>query len=114
MAKKVKISYDYENDILYLFTGEKVKDSLQIDNFVIDFSHNDKIVGIEILEASKVLSGIAGMRITKKMLAHELKHASMRIYFGREVVWIAIALLFERKETPIPATISLPSQVVRV
>ena len=55
MVKKVNISYDYENDILYLFTGEKVKDSLQIDNFGIDFSHKGKI-----------LSGISEARITKK------------------------------------------------
>ncbi len=27
MAKKVRINYDFENDILYMFSGERVKDS---------------------------------------------------------------------------------------
>ncbi len=48
-AKDAKIDYDYDNDILYLYTGEKIKDSLQIENFVIDFSQNNKIVAVEVL-----------------------------------------------------------------
>ncbi len=113
MAKKVKVSYDYENDILYLFTGEKVKDSLQIDNFVIDFSHKDKIVGIEIFEASKVLSGISEFRITKKMLKEYLKEARLKIYVGKELVVIGIGLLFEAKLKEVHTSVSLPVEVVR-
>lgn len=41
------VSYDYDNDILYVNKGEKVKDSLQIDNFVIDFSFNNRVVGMK-------------------------------------------------------------------
>ena len=36
MVKNAKIDFDTENDILYLYMGDKVKDSLQIENFVID------------------------------------------------------------------------------
>ncbi len=97
MVKKVNISYDYKNDILYLFTGEKVKDSLQIDNFVIDFSHNGKIVGIEIFEANKVLSGVSEFRISKKMLKDYLKEAYMKVYVGKELAVIGIGLLFKVK-----------------
>ncbi len=113
MAKKVKVSYDYENDILYLFTGEKIRDSLQIDNFVIDFSHEDKIAGIEIFEASKVLSGISEFRITKKMLKEYLKEARLKIYAGKELVVIGIGLLFEAKLKEVHASVSLPVEVVR-
>ncbi len=35
-AKDAKIHDDYDNDILYLYIDEKVKNSLQIENFVID------------------------------------------------------------------------------
>ena len=48
MAKKAKVDYDEENDILWIYVGESVKDSLEIDNFVIDFSSQNKVVGLEI------------------------------------------------------------------
>lgn len=35
MVKKAKVDYDFENDVLYVYTSEKVQDSLDIDNFVL-------------------------------------------------------------------------------
>ncbi len=29
------------------FTGEKVKGSLEIDNFIIDFSHENEVAGVD-------------------------------------------------------------------
>ena len=113
MVKKVNISYDYKNDILYLFTGEKVKDSLQIDNFVIDFSHKGKIVGIEIFEASKVLSGVSEFRISKKMLKDYLKEVYMKVYVGKELIVIGIGLLFKAKPREVHTSVPVPVEIVR-
>ena len=64
----VRIDYDSEFDILYLSRGEKVAFSINLlDNFILDVSHSRKIVGIEILNASKVL------RMSKKELGNVKK-----------------------------------------
>ena len=52
----VKVDYDPEFDILYISKGEKVVFSINLlDNFILDVNHAHKIVGLEILNASKVL-----------------------------------------------------------
>lgn len=91
MAKKMKLDYDFENDILYMYGGEKAKDSIQIDDFVIDFSSDDKIVAIEILNASKILSKLSETIIKKEMLL-KMKNAEMSIYQGKELVYITLSL----------------------
>ncbi len=52
----VEADYDFSQDLLYLYKeGEKVKFSVEVlENFVIDVAAN-KIVGLEIFNASKVL-----------------------------------------------------------
>ena len=52
--KKVKFDYDDENDILYVYTGDKAKESVSVGDVVIDLSEG-KIVGVEILDARKKL-----------------------------------------------------------
>jgi len=55
MGRTTKIDYDKENDLLFAYTGEKINDSLEIGDFIIDFSNQNKIVGIEILDVSQML-----------------------------------------------------------
>ena len=55
MARKLAIDYDEEEDVLWLHEGKQVKDSLELDDFVIDFSGSD-VVGLEIMNASGVLT----------------------------------------------------------
>jgi uncharacterized protein YuzE len=54
----VKSDYDYKYDSLYLYREkEKVKFSVNIlKNFIIDIGFNGKVVGLEILNASKILN----------------------------------------------------------
>ena len=50
------VYYDKNNDILYVYKKGKVKFSLEIlSNFIVDLDHSNKVVGLEILNASKVL-----------------------------------------------------------
>ncbi len=91
MAKKMKIDYDEENDILFLYSGEKAKDSLQIDEFVIDFSSENKIVAIEIFNASKILSKLLEIDVTKGALSG-MERAAMSIHQGKELIYIMLSL----------------------
>jgi len=37
MAKEAKIDYDEENDILFIYTGENISDSVDFDNLFLIF-----------------------------------------------------------------------------
>ena len=104
MARKAKINYDEENDILWVYTGEKVKDSLEVDKFVIDFSHEDKVVGVEIFSASEVISNLVLNKITKEILSN-IKEASLSFYQSKELFYVVIGLVLqidnELREVPI-------------
>jgi len=104
MARKAKVDYDEENDVLWVFVGEKVKDSLEIDNFIIDFSHENKVVGVEILDASEIISKLSQTEISKEMLS-EIKEASINFIQSKELFFIIIGLLTTinkvQKEIPI-------------
>lgn len=116
MVKNAKIDYDEENDVLYLYTGEKAKDSLQIDNFVIDFSSENKIVGIEVMDASKILSELSQTDLSKEALS-KIENAGISVYQSRELIYILLVLHLSvrgqkvdvRVPVPAPAAISLPA-----
>lgn len=48
-----KISYDRENDILYIHQGERARDSLPVGEFIVEFSGDNSVVGLEVLNASE-------------------------------------------------------------
>ncbi len=73
-----------------------------------------KLVGVEILDASKFLSKILETHITKQMLKEDLKEGYMSVYVGREMVFINIKLAFGIKElSNIPIPVPLPIRVVK-
>jgi uncharacterized protein YuzE len=46
--------YDFENDILYLYTSEgKYKESIDLNGAILDIGQDGKIRGIEIMDISK-------------------------------------------------------------
>ncbi len=57
--KESKLDYDFENDTLFIFprtrNPEKYNISEHIDDFILDFDDKKNVIGIEILNASKVL-----------------------------------------------------------
>jgi len=55
--KEFKFDYDKENDDLFIYLeGAKSKGAVEIGNLVIDFDENENLVGLEIFEASEILS----------------------------------------------------------
>jgi len=87
--KKVNVSYDFEEDILHFFSGDKVKDSIEIDDFVFDISHDEHIVGWQINNASKFLSSYYGSRITKEFLSN-IKDGYISNILSKELVFVKI------------------------
>ena len=105
VEKKVTISYDMEEDIIHFFTGEKVKDSIEIGDFVFDISHSGKIVGFQISNASKFIS---------KEYLPNIKEASMSNIYSREMVYIRVVYFVQINKNRIEKefTSYLPELVV--
>lgn len=109
MAKvNTKMSYDEEEDILFLSKGRKVKASIDIGDFVIDIDMNGFVTGIEILNASDNLN------ISSKMLK-ELQRVSMSVTYKPNYVYISLIMQFKNKEKDItiPLTVDLGHGSVR-
>lgn len=58
----MKFEYDKEVDAAYIYLEDSIKDggakkTIKLnDNIILDFDENKKLLGIEILDASKILS----------------------------------------------------------
>ena len=89
--EKVKADYDVEGDTLYVYKEGPVAGSLRLGpHLILDFSPEDRPVGIEFLAASKILSRIANAavpkaalsRITKAVLREEVSGDVRYLYYG--------------------------------
>lgn len=103
MAKiNTKISYDEEEDILFLSKQRKVKASIDIGDFIVDIDQRGFVSGIEILNASE------NLKISEDQLK-ELKEASMVVTYKPNYVYISLVMRFEEKEKDItiPLTVDL-------
>jgi uncharacterized protein YuzE len=60
--KELTLNYDADNDILYLVIGEGEEDHFVevSQGVVVEFNENDKPIGLEIFEASKVMVNAIG------------------------------------------------------
>ena len=103
---RAKVFYDSVDDILYIKrdkSGESIKMSISIGDMVLDVSHNLKVLGIEVLNASKQY------KLSKKILK-EAKNADLRNimkpnFFG------AIYVIFLPKSTSIRERIAIPAEI---
>jgi len=98
-----------------VYTGEKVKDSLEVDNFVLDFSYDNKIVGVEIFDASKILSKLTLVKISKDALS-KVTEASISFHPGRDLYYVVVglALVIGKKRREIPVQIPTPMAAVSI
>lgn len=105
MAKQIKtIDYDKENDIFYISTGEKVKASLDIGDFILDVSNDNLISGIEIMDASENLG------VSKEVL-EIIQNIKMSVTYKTNHVYVLLIISFKNNDNDvnisIPLTISL-------
>ena len=96
-AKEAKVSYDPEEDILHVYLGVSISDSFQQGDYVIDFSKDNRIVGVEIFNASRnVFAGIQQpeeLDIKKSLVS--VKKALFGIHQERQLVWIGILFVMQ-------------------
>ncbi len=101
MAKEIKtIDYDSVNDIFFLSSGEKIKSSLDIGDFVLDINSDNFICGIEIMNASENLG------IGKEVLG-SIKSMKMSVNYKTNNVYILLVILFEKNSKEVNVQIPL-------
>lgn len=103
MAKEASLDYDEENDILYVYTEKGANDSVDFDNFVIDYSKEGMITGVEILKATEFIEQFG---LSKEFLKNA-KSAALSIIQGKEysLVKIMIFTINEAKEIQVPSPV---------
>lgn len=113
MVKEAKVDYDEENDILYVYSGEKAKDSLEIDKFVLDISADNKVVGVEIFDAINLVSKLSGFKMEKESLSN-IASARMQFYQSKELFYVLIFLIARvmGKKQEINIQVPAPSAVM--
>jgi uncharacterized protein YuzE len=89
MFKKLKANnYDYDlqnNSIFFYNDGHKYKESIDADGIILDFSEDDKIMGIEILGASEKFN------VSKSDLLN-IKDFNAKIEISKENIEVAIKM----------------------
>lgn len=94
------MDYDQESDDLFLFAEEKSKGSVELGNLIIDFNRNGKVVGLELLNATKFLQDSVNQEakdyITKEFLIN-IKSCDVDIKQKNNFLFIKITLLKDDK-----------------
>ena len=109
--KNFKFSYDEENDDLFTrLEGSKSAGAVEVGDFIFDFDKDRNLVGIQILNASEVLSKlvkrIVGLKDIKGMRGEIINFRNMTAFEievsfkdGKERVPIIIPRI--KKESPV-------------
>lgn len=111
MGKKAVVDYDKENDIVYFYTGESVKDSLSFDQFVFDFSHEGKIVALEVMNASELLKRL-GIAISRAALG-KIREADFAIIQQREFLYVKISFFVKIRGKTVQRQILAPAPITK-
>ncbi len=109
MKAETQFSYDVEDDILLLHRGsEKAKGSVEIGDFIIDFDADMKrAVGLEILNASKLLRNIS-LYLRKEELS-SIKSATLRTENRGDAIYVYYGFVFmhNQKEEALNSLVTL-------
>ena len=95
---KVNIDYDKNEDILYFYPNEnKVDYSIDYDDIILDVSGN-KIVGVEIINASEKF-GVNETEIEKiKQALSYIDEAHMSVKYGLNSIFVKIGFISSTPE----------------
>ena len=96
------ISYDEKNDDLFMYLeGSKSAGAIEVGNFVFDFDKKENLVGIEILNASEVLSKL----LTKIISLAQLKKIKAKIINFRNMEAVNLEVDFGSGTERVPIII---------
>lgn len=112
MVKMIKaISYDKENDILFIHKGfssdEKFKGNIDAGNFILDISTKERIRGIEIMNAAEFFKIFD---IDKKALEN-ISDAEFNAKMTPSGIIVGIILKSKHLKQQIPAKIIVPLEI---
>lgn len=105
MEKKTQVSYDLEEDILSLVRSKSIRDSIRINDVILDLNNDSNIVGIEIFNARRFFKSVDA---SKHFLSNITK-GTLRIYQDRNWVSVVIVLHSRISEKPLEKELSIPS-----
>jgi len=95
---KTKTDYDKDNDILYFYPNEKKVDfSIDYDDVILDVSGN-KVVGVEIIDATEKFSNGEGELDKIKQALISIKDAYMKITYTPNSILVKIGFISEIPE----------------
>ena len=96
--KDFKVSYDNESDDLFAYLeGTKSAGAVEIGDFIFDFDKEGDFVGMQILNASDVLS-----KLIKKMVSlSNLENARVSIINFRNMTAVEVSFKDEKESVPI-------------
>jgi uncharacterized protein YuzE len=88
---EMSVDYDRDEDVLYVYSGAKVKESIEVlDDIVVDIDRDGKFVGLEMFDAHKFL-GTLNEKITKDVLEN-IKTAKVRVKNYRNYVILTLMI----------------------
>ena len=98
--RKFNFSYDKENDDLFLFISRsKSKGSVELGNVVLDFNNKKELVGLQIMNASKLFKDILSDNVNGiKSVLRNLKECKIDAKLKRNIMIIKIFLVSEKRE----------------
>ena len=106
---EIKFDYDQENDSLFIFRpNEKVKGSVEIGEFVVDLDMSlNKVVGLEIINASKTLALALSNKINKTALTH-MKKAFLRTEHKDNAIYVLYGIVSVYRDKKIEENTLIP------
>ncbi len=105
--KNYKFSYDKEYDDLFVFNPEsKSKGSVELGEIILDYNTKKEFVGIQIMNASKVLQEISGDFEIKSVLEH-LKECKIETITKNNLLTIKLFLISDLKQ--VSSVLSVPN-----
>lgn len=91
--------YDKELDILTLSKGKKVRESVDVGNFIVDIDYDGRVAGVEILDASDSLDlsaeTLAGLKDARMSVKYKPDHITIILHLKEKEVRLPFA--FESK-----------------
>jgi hypothetical protein len=92
--------YDYENDsLLFFIKGADYTHSLNLDNIILDFSTDQSLKGVEILNASKKFG-------VSKYALKSLHKINLDLDISEEKIELKISLILIQRDKPTPKAIT--------
>ncbi|MBS3115448.1 DUF2283 domain-containing protein [Candidatus Woesearchaeota archaeon] len=104
-----KFSYDDENDDLFLHSAvSKSKGSVELGNLIFDYNSKKELVGIEILNASKVLGDLLSEEKTTVLKEVLMNLTECKIEINSRNKLLIIKIFLSGKNIELKPILSVP------